>query len=411
MKTLFTIFLSILTFGLIQAQTFTNYTDADGLINNGVNCLDVAPGDVMWFGTQAGVSVFDGNAWTTHSTSTDVGFVDDVVTALKVLSNGDVWIGSDFGAAHYDGSFWTTYTESDGLGDDRIRVIHEDLNGSIWFGTNAGITKFDGSAWTSWGTAEGLPFGGVTSIDEQPFLLLHLGSALGGVTIFINGFSSEITENEGLLNDKVRSNVTDISGNHWIGTSDGISVFNNSNQLIAQHTTMFTLPAPDTLNPVEDIVIDSQGNIWAGVYVDYLVTEGGITAYNGSEWTQFDVSDGLIGPVVRQLAVDGQDNIWVATSTGISKISDVDLGGGNGIFNPQVNKLDVYPNPATDQITIELPTGNNVAEFEIFDASLRSVRSKSIDRASGTVQVSVADLKTGIYMARVGNSVSLLVIE
>ena len=412
MKSLFTS-LFVLAFSISQAQTFTNYTDADGLANNGVNCLDVAAGDVMWFGTQAGVSVFDGSTWTSHNTSTDAGFVDDVITAIKVISNVDVWIGSDFGAAHYDGTSWTTYTETDGLGDDRIKTINELDNGSIIFGTNDGYTTFDGTTWTSFGTSDGLPFGGVTCAVSDNYGVLVIGTSLGGVTISNGGFT-EITEDEGLLNDKVRAIAIDDMNNRWIGTSDGISVYNDNDLFDEQHTRMFELPAPDTLNPVEDIKIDSEGNVWAGVYVDYLVTEGGVSAYNGTEWTQFDVSDGLVGPVVRQLAIDSQDNVWVATSTGISKISDVDLGGGSGtgILNGgEINTLSLYPNPATDQVSIELPTGSEIGSIEFLDASLRLVKSESINQSSGTVLVSVSDLKTGAYVARIGNSVSRLLVD
>lgn len=409
MKTLFTS-LFVLAFGFSQAQTFTNYTDADGLANNGVNCLDVAANDVMWFGTQAGVSVFDGTTWTSHNTSTDAGFVDDVITAIKVLDNGDVWVGSDFGAAHYDGTSWTTYTETDGLGDDRIKTINQLEDGSIAFGTNDGFTTFDGTTWTSFGTSDGLPFGGVTSAGSDNYGVLVLGTALGG-TIVSNGGFVEITEDEGLLNDKVRAIAIDAMNNRWIGTSDGISVFDDNDLFVEQHTRLFELPAPDTLNPIEDIVIDSQGNIWAGVYVDYLVTEGGVSAYNGTDWVQFEPADGLVGPVVRALAVDSQDNVWVATSTGISKISDVDLGGGNSIFNPDVSTLSVYPNPATNQITVELPHNNDVDQIEFFDASLRLVKTENINQASGTIKISVSDLKTGVYITRIGNSVSQLIIE
>jgi len=334
-----------------------------------------------------------------------------VVTAVKVFSNGDVWIGSDFGAAHYNGSSWTTYTETDGLGDDRIKTINELVNGDVAFGTNDGFTTFDGTDWLSFGTSDGLPFGGVASIAQNPAGVLYLGTALGGVIISDGGFT-EITEDEGLLNDKVRAMVFDSQNDVWVGTSDGISIFNSSDQLVAQHTTMFTLPAPDTLNPVEDVVIDSQGNVWAGIYVDYLVTEGGICVYNGTEWVQFEVSDGLIGPVVRQLAVDSDDNIWVATSTGISKISDIDLGGGgNSILSSQeVSTLSIYPNPATDRITISLENPD-VDLVEIFDASLRSVRREVITSAVKDQIISITGLRSGMYVIKAGNSVSKLIVE
>ncbi|MGB0369279.1 MAG: T9SS type A sorting domain-containing protein, partial [Flavobacteriales bacterium] len=367
--------------------------------------------DILWFGTQAGVSVFDGTNWTPHNTSTDAGFVNDVVTTIKVLSNGDVWIGSDFGAAHFNGTSWTTYTESEGLGDDRIKTIDELQNGSIVFGTNDGFSMYDGTDWLSFGTGDGLPFGGVTSISQNTSGALYLGTALGGISISDGGSNSEITENEDLLNDKVRDVVLDAQDKVWVGTSEGISVFNDQNVLVTQHKFVFELPAPDSINPIEDIKMDSQGNVWAAVYVDYLVTEGGVSAYNGTDWVQFEPADGLVGPVVRQLAIDSQDNVWVATSTGVSKISDVDLGGGNSIFNPEVSSLNVYPNPASDQIAIELPSNNEINSVEFFDASLRLVKSENINQASGTVQVSVSDLKTGLYVARIGNSVSRLIIE
>ena len=367
----------------------------------------------MWFGTQAGVSVFDGTNWTAHNTGTDAGFVDDVITAIKVLVNGEVWIGSDFGASHYDGTSWTTYTETDGLGDNRVKTINELDNGNIVFGTNDGFTTFDGTVWTSFGTSDGLPFGGVTSALSDNYGVLIIGTSLGGVTISDGGFT-EITEDEGLLNDKVRVVAIDDMNNRWIGTSDGISVYNDNDLFIEQHTRMFELPAPDTLNPVEDIKIDSEGNVWVGVYVDYLVTEGGVSAYNGTDWVQFEPADGLVGPVVRQLAIDSQDNVWVATSTGISKISDVDLGGGSGtgILNSgEISALKIYPNPATDQISIELPLGNEIGQIDFFDTSLRLVKSEPLIQNSGIIKISVEDLKMGVYIARIGNSVSRLLVD
>ncbi|MFT5019125.1 MAG: hypothetical protein ACI9CU_000502 [Polaribacter sp.] len=160
--------------------------------------------------------------------------------------------------------------------------------------------------------------------------------------------------------------------------------------------------------------MDSQGNVWAGVYIDYLVTEGGVSAYNGTEWVQYEPADGLVGPVVRELAIDSQDNVWVATSTGVSKISDVDLGGGSGtgiLNSEEITALNLYPNPAADQISIELPIGNEIGLIEFYDASLRLVKSENINQSSGTIQISVSDLKSGMYITRIGNAISRLMIE
>lgn len=408
MKKVVASLLSIVLCVQVGAQ-ITNYTEADGLVNNSVNCLDVAASDVMWFGTDSGVAVFDGVNWTNHNTATDVGFVNDVVSAVAVLNNGDVWIGSDFGAAHYDGSSWTTYTETDGLGDDRIKSIYELNDGTIAFGTNDGFTLFDGTDWTSYGTGDGLPFGGVTCFTQNSTDVLYFGTALGGVGIMDGPFDF-IEEDDDLLNDKVRAILFNADGQLIAGTSDGVSGFNAQDEWLFNHTQMYLMPPPDTLNPVEDVKVDGAGNLWAAIYVDYLVTVGGVAVHNGTEWAQYDESNGLIGPVVRQLVIDSENNCWVATSSGVSKIAAIDTTN-TGIFDFDVfDSMTIVPNPATDNIKI---SGGDTEPrlLEIYYSSMRLVKTKFIGNSTSTNAVDVSDLNNGMYVLRFGNSVGRLMVH
>ena len=79
----------------LSAQDFTNYLETDGLLDNSVNCVSVDADDHVWFGTNSGVSFFDGIAW--ESYTTDDGLVDNVVKAIFTSSDGSVWVGTDFG--------------------------------------------------------------------------------------------------------------------------------------------------------------------------------------------------------------------------------------------------------------------------------------------------------------------------
>ena len=90
------------------AQTFTNYTTADGLLSDNVNCLAIDGSGSVWFGTQSGVSVFNGSTWTNHTTTTDPGLADNNIQAIYVSGIGDVWVGTDFGASVYSGGSWVT---------------------------------------------------------------------------------------------------------------------------------------------------------------------------------------------------------------------------------------------------------------------------------------------------------------
>jgi ligand-binding sensor domain-containing protein len=381
------------------AQTFTNYTSADGLLSDNVNCLDTDASNNLWFGTQNGVSMFDGTTWTGYTT-TD-GVVDNTIQAIHVATNGDVWVGTDFGASVFASGVWTSYTTTDGLGNNQIKCISEDSDGDIWFGTNNGTSEFDGTNWSSLGTSEGLPFGGVVDIDQHSNGNMYFSTGLGGVYIYDGTAMTSITESEGLLNNRVRALVINDQNNKWVGTADGITVLDNSDAFFMNHTTMLTLPAPDTLNPIEDIEMDSQGNIWVGVYVDYLVTEGGVCGYNGSQWVEYQVADGLVGPVVRAVAIDDNDDLWVATSTGVSKLSN----HGLSVEEQAMNEFVVYPNPASDVVTIVMKEGT-ADVVEIYNNAMQLVKSENMVNAK--VAIDVTGLSSGMYFVKVNNTISKL---
>lgn len=391
-----------LTHQLSIAQTFTNYTTADGLLSNNVNCLSIDASGDIWFGTQAGISFFDDILFTSYTTTSHPGLADNNVVAIYAADDGTIWAGTDFGLSYYNGTSWATYTTADGLGDDRVKCITEDASGTVWIGTNDGVTSFDGSAWTSWGTSEGLPFGGVTHIEVHSSGTIYMGSGLGGFLVYNGSTFNIITESEGLVNDKVRSIVIDAADNKWVGTASGISVLNASDVATGSHTQIFQLPPPDTLNPVEDVVIDNNGNIWAAVYVDYLVTEGGISMYNGTYWRSYDVSDGLIGPVVKQMAVDASNELWITTSTGVSKMTGIP----SYVDEFEFQTLEVYPNPADNAITVDF---SGDLEIEIHDLSGRILY--TLQNPISTQRIDVSDWHKGVYIISAGNLARKFVVN
>jgi ligand-binding sensor domain-containing protein len=387
--------------GTASAQTFTNYTTNEGLISNNVLCLDVSSADVLWFGTQNGISVFDGGTWVEYNTASVPELADDNIQALTIMSNGDVWAGTDFGASRFDGTTWTTFTTADGLGNDQIKCIEEDASGGVWLGTNSGASHYDGTSWTNVGTTDGLPFGGVTAITMESNGDVLLGSGLGGVAIYNGTIGSIMTESSnGLVDDRIRGLRNASNGNRWIGTSEGITVLDASGVLVQNHTQIYTLPAPDTLNPIEDVEIDNFGNVWVGVYVDYLVTEGGVCAYDGSTWTEYQVADGLVGPVVRALAIDSENNIWIATSSGVSKLSDHQVG----LEELKETEFSMYPNPTTGALTVSLEDQLELHSIEVLNANMQLVQT-----FEPNTQVALNELPAGIYFIKAGTSVQRLI--
>ena len=394
-----------------NSQTFTNYTTVEGLPHNNVNCLVQDTAGNMWFGTQNGIAKFDGVVtWTVFNTTTNPVLADNTITAIAVDSDNNIWVGTDFGVSVYDGSNFTTYTTVHGLGDDRIHHIAQAPNGDIWLSDFDGATVYDGISFKDYNMTDGLPFGGINYIDFDSNGDVFMASALGGMVHFDGvGFTIYTTAN-GLLSNVTRAITIDAANNKWIGTSSGISVFDNSNTLVDAHTIMLILPAPDTLNPVEDVKINSQGDVWTGIYVDYLVTEGGIAVNTGGPtWSDYDVSDGLVGPVIRKIAIDNMDNVWVGTSTGVSKLS---FPNAIDDINFASNGFKIYPNPTSGVLNITMENVNQIDQnVTLYNTSMQMVKQIDINTSQQLVSVSISDLDHGLYFVKYGNQVSKVVVN
>lgn len=132
-------------------DTWTTYTQEDGLASNAVSCIAVEDTHV-WFGSDNGVTMYDKNSrdWTIFTT--DEGLSSDRVTCIA--PDGDyVWFGTfDNGVCRYNVKTkqWETFTKKDGLAHNSVLSIAVDGN-LVWFGTNRGLSRYDKTTngWTT----------------------------------------------------------------------------------------------------------------------------------------------------------------------------------------------------------------------------------------------------------------------
>lgn len=391
----------------LNAQTFTNYTSAVGLANNTVNCLTVDAEDNLWFGTDAGISFLDqtDQSWVTLNTAQGTGLIDDRITAIHMSPFSGLWVGTDFGISNWDGQAFTSYTEADGIGDDRIQWIAESEDGQLFFANKDGFSSYDGDDWYVFGQDEGLPFGGVKSmaVSEEDRVILGLG--LEGVIGFdisdTTVFPLDTTLS--LLSNKVKSVFIDEVGEEvWVASDNGMDrIYNGDNDetLIEAHPSVFELPPPHEVNQLTDVKMDSKGKVWAGVWIEYLNNVGGISFYDGETWTSLDVDDGLVGPVVYQLAIDSEDCVWVATSTGVSKYCDTP--SSTNVVSQ--NTFNFFPNPVGSSLNIELYEISRTAmSIEVLAPGMKVLLKDQIQKGTDNHLLELGHLTSGIYFLRIG---------
>ena len=395
---LFSFLISFLFLINSNAQTITNYTTADGLLDNFVECIDVDVNDNIWFGTSVGAQGFNQSvsSWETYNLTGPLsGMVSENIKEIKLTKNPQIagqeqfWIGTDFGVqVPAANPSWITYDNTNGLIGNQVKSIDEDVNGGIWIGTNQGVSYFDGNSWVSYSSPD-LHWSGVNATAFDSNGDKWFASPLGGVTRFDGTTFTSYDTSIGLLSQNVTDLIIDNQDNKWIGTGSGMSILNASNTSFTHYTQMYLLPPPDTLNPVVDIEKDSWGRIWTTIYVGYLA-EGGVAMWNGSQWIDFDVSDGLVGPNVRGLSIDSEDNIWIATSTGVSKISSIP----SSLNSVSIENVLVYPNPTTG--IVEISSENNIKDVSVYNMMGSLLYYEELS-SQNEIEMNLSFLSKGIY--------------
>ena len=388
---LFSFFLSFFFLINSNAQTITNYTTADGLLDNFVECINVDVDDNIWFGTSVGFQKYDPSTpdWTNFDIANYPNMVSNSIKQINSTLNS-IWVGSDYGINMWNEPVITTYNSTNGLASNQVQSIDVKDNSpeDIWIGTNQGVSYFDGNSWVSYSSPD-LHWSGVNATAFDSNGDKWFASPLGGVTHFDGTTFTVYDTSNGLLSQNVTALLIDNQDNKWIGTGSGMSVLNASNTSFTQHTRMYIMPPPDTLNPVVDIAMDSYGRIWAAIYVGYLA-EGGIAYWDGNQWEDFHVSDGLVGPNVRGLSIDSEDNVWVATSTGVSKISSIP----SSLNSVSISNVEVFPNPSSGIITVSCD--ENLKNIEIYNVLGSLIQSEKI-HFQNEITINLSHLSSGIY--------------
>jgi len=288
-----------------NGETFTHFTEKEGLSNNSVwSILEDSHGN-LWFGTEGGVSMYDGDTFT-HFTQKE-GLSNNWVTTILEDRHGNLWFGTGGGGVSlYNGETFTHFTQKDGLISNLVSGILEDRHGNLWFETwGGGVNMYNGESFTHFTQKEGLSDIRVQRILEDRHGNLWFGTQGGGVIKYNGKSFTQFTEKEGLSSDFITAILEDRHGNLWFATGGG-----GVNRYNGETFTNYTEKEGFGNNGVGPILEDSHGNLWLGT------GGGGVSLYNGETFTYFTEKEGLSNNIVMSILEDSHGNLWFGTRQG-----------------------------------------------------------------------------------------------
>jgi len=282
-----------------ENEEWRTYTVEDGLAHPGVLSIDVSEltGDV-WLGTLGGLNRWSAGRFETF-TQFNSGLANDVIYTV-ICDGKDVWVATGGGAGHYD-----TYTRTWGIYTERNAPMHEP-----W---TYGVCAGDNKVWiAAWG-------GGVIEYNNETEQFRDYVDPDGEMEL-------DVFPDDGVVHD-ITTGVSYADGILWVATYFGLSrydglhwkgYFDHDSGLLSNFINFLKADGPVVFLCTDRGLSSFNGDHWVGYQRNENNSMGRVLITEGDQTKEIDASTSISHNFV--IGVDtGDDEIWVATSKGVSR--------------------------------------------------------------------------------------------
>lgn len=283
----------------------TSWTSESGLPQNSVQAIAQTTDGYLWFGTQEGLTRFDGVHFVTYTRHNAAGLASSNIQALAASRDGSLWVGTDSGLSHYvpaampgDTGTFTSLTMRQGLVGDNITTLLEDHEGGLWVGTSQGLNRIQHGKIENRSLirGDGDPTVNAMAIDKGG--TLWVGTQQGLVR-FDHGHFVVFPLRHGLTGDAVVALTAAPDGSIWAGT--------DSNRLVQiRRDSVFLVPQQLPGSEMSALLADHDGAVWIS-----FVRHGIARLYRGKV-DFYGAARGLPSDrCAKALMEDREGSLWV----------------------------------------------------------------------------------------------------
>jgi ligand-binding sensor domain-containing protein len=357
----------------------------NGLPQNTVQALAQTKDGFLWLGTEAGLVRFDGVEFQTYDRNSNSGLPGPAlpgndIRCLLATADDALWIGTNAGLTRWKDGAAKTFTTQDGLPGNGILVVEENSDGQLMVSTDSGVAELSGDRFVTVTAEEFLaargrrPRSGSKAVlpkdaieyfvsmngngngngdqfaiaskstvlvfrGETILTRLTIGAEISGSRIqtlyadgegalwigtnaglvrWVNGKVERFPETDPLATASILALMEDREGDLWIGTETG-----GMNVLRDQRFRTIDTRSGLNSDGITTVVEDADGTLWAGTQED------GLNTLSRDEVTDswrvarsFSVKNGLASNVILSLAAAPNDDLWVGTPDGLSRIRE-----------------------------------------------------------------------------------------
>ena len=330
--------------------------DENSIASDSINSIYKDKKNTIWIATSKGLSRLEENDNKFINYNSKIydpqSLVSDDVLCLTEDKSGSVWVGTYGGISIFNNensfiNYKKDYLNSNSLSDNMIAGIYKDKDGLIWVGTvqdginiidrkKNTITKYKSSDYDNSISSDNIR--DITGIDNEIWIATEYGltkydKSTNEFTKYFHKDDNSLTENyendesdkndNSLISNDVRSLYIDKDGDLWIATANGVCTFDRKGKF-KSYKELF-LKNGILKGMFSGIAQDKDGDIWIGSSLD-----GGLIRINKSTnevkvyKNEIDNKNSISFNVVKSIAVDENNTIWVGTQNGLNKFNRED---------------------------------------------------------------------------------------
>ncbi|HEX3661288.1 MAG TPA: two-component regulator propeller domain-containing protein [Acidobacteriaceae bacterium] len=281
----------------------TSWNSESGLPQNSVQAIAQTGDGYLWFGTQEGLTRFDGVHFVTYTRHNAPGLASSNIEALAASRDGSLWVGTDSGLSHYipaampgDTGTFTSLATREGLAGNNITALLEDREGGLWVGSTQGLNRMRGGKIENWNLTHGDGDPAINAVVIDRGGTLWVGTQQG-LARFDHGRFASYPLRHGLSGDPVIALAAAPDGSLWAGTA--------SNRLvqIQRDKVVSVQPLPGEISA---LLADHDGAVWVS-----FVRHGIARLYHG-KLDFYGAAHGLPSDrCAKALMEDREGSLWV----------------------------------------------------------------------------------------------------
>ncbi|UPT67418.1 MAG: hypothetical protein M0D57_01660 [Sphingobacteriales bacterium JAD_PAG50586_3] len=225
--------------------------------------LDSVAYDNIWIGTNGGLVHYNAGSWTTYTIAD--GLPDNSIRSVYVAPDSTVWCGTfTSGLVKFKNGVFTNFnTANSNLPDDFVKGIAFEAPSTVWIATTGGLAKIKNDTITAYDLSQlGLESNHVAAIAVRPDGVKIFGMVNGGFAYYNDTTFTFYTHNNSSLPDNTIASIAlDEQGNPYMAMPTGGLVAHFGGNIF-QVYNQGTIPSMES-NSFRCVVRDPWG-FWAG---------------------------------------------------------------------------------------------------------------------------------------------------